>query len=107
MQVSSDIDAYNVESLLEEYHAKTRLWLYDDVSAWLSQEACAQGTCRGGGVDAATGPSSRMYLLLAGPGMGKSVFSAVVVSLLLLLGGRKVCGRAPGLRQQDEAYVTV
>lgn len=62
--------ARQVASLLDEYVQGTRTWLYDKISTWLDQALCGQLA----GDEAA----SRMFLLLAGAGMGKSVFSAVM-----------------------------
>jgi hypothetical protein len=65
------IAAYSVSELLGAYVAGTRDWLYADITHWLE-----------GATDAAATSASRMFLLLAGPGMGKSVFSAVVYNNL-------------------------
>ena len=71
------IRSYNITTLLEDYVEGTRQWLYDDVRAWLD------ATNLSGSSGAAGQPQSRMYLLLGGPGMGKSVFSAVMHTKLI------------------------
>jgi len=55
------MQSYNTTSLLESYVPGTRHWLFDEVNKWL--EAAMQGA----GPEAAV--RSRMFLLLAGPGM--------------------------------------
>jgi hypothetical protein len=67
------IKSYNTSVLLEEYRSGSRAWLYDDVSAWLDQRVPAPQLP---GEDAGEGSSvrersSRAFILLAGPGMGK------------------------------------
>ena len=92
--------SYNLDALKASYTRGTRLWLYNDINAWLSASVytthsgvalplplggppdelpLTSGTCT-----AATSSSTSglMYMLLAGPGMGKSVFSASVDSKL-------------------------
>jgi hypothetical protein len=66
------IAAYSVGELLGAYVAGTRDWLYADITRWLESATN----------EAAATSASRMFLLLAGPGMGKSVFSAVVYNNL-------------------------
>lgn len=60
----------------------SRHWLYSKVETWLDSgtPAAQAGSGEGQPLDCA----SRMFLLLAGPGMGKSVFSAVVRNKLLV-----------------------
>jgi len=55
------MQSYNTTSLLESYVPGTRHWLFDEVNKWL--EAAMQSA----GPEAAV--RSRMFLLLAGPGM--------------------------------------
>eukprot|EP00798_Chlamydomonas_sp_ICE-L_P009671 gene9671-8494_t len=73
MQVKPIIQSYNVTRLLGDYVEGTRGWLYDDVNKWLAAAMTS-------GCDLA---SSRAYLLLGDPGMGKSVFSAVLHTRLI------------------------
>ncbi len=70
------IASYGVPILLDEFHPGTRQWLFDDFNAWL-EGGGGHGDSEGGG-----GPASRSFLLLAGPGMGKSVFTAVLQTKL-------------------------
>lgn len=63
------IASYKVSTLLSEYELGTRQWMYDEVFAWLDSSVAVPA-------------SSRMFLLLAGAGMGKSVFSAALSSML-------------------------
>lgn len=62
----------------------SREWLYQKVTSWLDaslqQQQQPQEQAR---EPHALASESRMFLLLAGPGMGKSVFSAVVRNKLL------------------------
>ncbi len=61
------ICGYKVAALLDQYVQGSRLWLYKRVEQWLdSTVAGSSATC----------PS--IMALLAGPGMGKSVFGAVM-----------------------------
>ncbi|KAF5838041.1 WD40-repeat-containing domain protein [Dunaliella salina] len=62
---------FGVHLLLESHVPGTRQWLFDRVDKWLE-------TALNAGEDARTLNHHRMFLLLAGPGMGKSVFSAVM-----------------------------
>ncbi|KAG1654153.1 hypothetical protein FOA52_002590 [Chlamydomonas sp. UWO 241] len=66
------IRSYRQHELLEQYVDGTRQWLLDDVREWVGAVL----------LPASTGPKSHMFLLLAGPGMGKSVFSAVLAQRL-------------------------
>ena len=69
-QVSGVINSYGVSSLLDEYEAGSRMWLFDRLTEWL--DALAQAHPK------------RMFLLLADAGMGKSIFSAVAATKLLV-----------------------
>jgi hypothetical protein len=64
LQVAAVIQSYNIAAVAQEYVAGTRKWLYTAVEDWLS------------GLDPTS--ADRMFVLLADPGMGKSVFSAVI-----------------------------
>ncbi|KAG1654637.1 hypothetical protein FOA52_009193 [Chlamydomonas sp. UWO 241] len=66
------IRSYRQHELLEQYVDGTRQWLLDDVRKWVGAVL----------LPSSTGPKSHMFLLLAGPGMGKSVFSAVLAQRL-------------------------
>ncbi|KAG1665978.1 hypothetical protein FOA52_003203 [Chlamydomonas sp. UWO 241] len=66
------IRSYRQHELLEQYVDGTRQWLLDDVRKWVRAVL----------LPSSTGPKSHMFLLLAGPGMGKSVFSAVMAQRL-------------------------
>ncbi len=104
-QAGEDIAAYAVATLLDEYHHGSRAWLYDEFAAWLNGQA-PPPTADEGGADGAgdrttklngggasggggDGAASRMFLLLAGPGMGKSVFSAVMHTKLAVLANKR------------------
>lgn len=67
-----DIQSYDIPRLQHDYHHMSRQWLYDMVMQWL--DVCA-GKAESSGTDI---KASRAFLLLAGPGMGKSVFSAAM-----------------------------
>ncbi|KAF5843009.1 hypothetical protein DUNSADRAFT_3138 [Dunaliella salina] len=64
-----------VRSLLKVHTPDTRQWLFDHVKEWLK-------TALSAGQDTGTHSQNRMFLLLAGPGMGKTVFSAVMETQL-------------------------
>ena len=66
---------YNIAALLSEYQAGTRQWMYDEVDDWL----------HGGSSAGSTAEPSRLFVLLAMAGMGKSVFSAAIHTKLLAL----------------------
>ncbi|KAF5838039.1 hypothetical protein DUNSADRAFT_3473 [Dunaliella salina] len=71
LKVTPMLQNYGVHLLLESHVPGTRQWLFDRVNKWLE-------TALNAGEDAGTLNHRRMFLLLAGPGMGKSVFSAVM-----------------------------
>ncbi len=78
------IKTYNTSVLMDEYHSGSRDWLYRAVNTWLDSSV---PTPLLPGVDAGERSSvrertSRAFILLAGPGMGKSVFSAVMQTKL-------------------------
>lgn len=54
--------------MVSQYVEGTRQWLYNEVNGWLARATACDGDEK----------PSRMFMLLAGPGMGKSVFSAVM-----------------------------
>ncbi|KAG1669783.1 hypothetical protein FOA52_001613 [Chlamydomonas sp. UWO 241] len=66
------IRSYRQHELLEQYVDGTRQWLLDDVREWVRAVL----------LPSSSGPKSHMFLLLAGPGMGKSVVSAVLAQRL-------------------------
>ena len=74
--------SYNVEALKASYTRGTRQWLYNDIDNWISSSTSTAATSSA----SASSPSpslslpshGMMYMLLAGPGMGKSIFSASV-----------------------------
>ena len=68
--MSGVINSYGVSSLLDEYEAGSRMWLFGRLTAWLDALAEAH--------------PKRMFLLLADAGMGKSIFSAVAATKLLV-----------------------
>jgi hypothetical protein len=76
LQAKAIMRAYQIPSLLETYVSATREWLYKDVNEWLARAV--------DGRVAGNAAASRMYLLMAGPGMGKSVFSAVMHTRLAI-----------------------
>ena len=63
------VNSYALPKLTGQYHDGTRQWMYDKVDSWLKAKA------------------SRLLLVLAGPGMGKSVFSAVMSKKLQVRAG--------------------
>ena len=63
LNISDVMNSYNISVLLDEYEPGTRDWMYKKVNSWL---------------DATADTTPRLFLLLAGAGMGKSVFSAVM-----------------------------
>ncbi|KAF5840146.1 hypothetical protein DUNSADRAFT_17630 [Dunaliella salina] len=77
LQVQAVIDSYNTAALLDDYVEGTRLWMFDKVRAWLSAALAAPKS-------KSSEPRSRAFLLLADPGMGKSVFSAVMQNKLVV-----------------------
>ncbi len=75
MQVTKVVNSYAVPKLTMQYHEGTREWMFNDVKTWLDAatlEARGQGS----------GSVSRLFLVLASAGMGKSVFSAVMAQKL-------------------------
>ena len=74
LQVKDIIQSYKISQLVSQYVEGTRQWLYDEINDWLTVATACEGD----------GKSSRMFLLLAGPGMGKSVFSAVMHTHLMV-----------------------
>ncbi len=64
-QVRHIIQSYGTSLLLESYVPGTRQWLFDRVNSWLSVAIQASG--------AEAAVRSRMFLLLAGPGMVSGV----------------------------------
>lgn len=72
-QVKDIIQSYKISSLVAQYVEGTRQWLNDDINKWLDVATASTSDDK----------SSRMFLLLAGPGMGKSVFSAVMHTHLM------------------------
>ncbi len=61
LQVKHIIQSYGISLLLESYVSGTRQWLFDRVNSWLAVAIQASG--------AEAVVHSRMFLLLAGPGM--------------------------------------
>ena len=86
-QVSAAMATYNIASLLSEYRAGTRQWMYDEVDAWLRGSSSTGHDQPAGGSSVACGDAapSRLFVLLAMAGMGKSVFSAAIHTKLLAL----------------------
>ena len=86
-QVTHVILTYNISALLSEYRAGTRQWMYDEVDAWLRGSSSAGPDEPAGGSSVACGDAapSRLFVLLAMAGMGKSVFSAAIHTKLLAL----------------------
>ncbi|GFH09203.1 WD_REPEATS_REGION domain-containing protein [Haematococcus lacustris] len=72
--------SYRIAQLLDEYHPGSRQWMYDQVNDWLN----ASSSSSPGG----QGAASRLFLLLADAGMGKSVFSAVMHTKLVVRGNK-------------------
>ncbi|KAG1680557.1 hypothetical protein FOA52_015004 [Chlamydomonas sp. UWO 241] len=60
LQVKAVIQSYQIPMLLEDYVRCTRVWLYEEVTAWFKAAR------------------SHIFMLLGGPGMGKTIFSAVM-----------------------------
>ena len=64
LKISDVMNSYNIGELWDEYEPGTRDWMYEKVDSWLDAASTAADT------------TPRLFLLMAGPGMGKSVFSA-------------------------------
>ena len=79
IQVDGVIRSYGVSNLLDEYERGSRLWLFDRLTAWLDSVIITPG--QGAGAEGRADPS-RLFPLLADPGMGKSIFSAVAATKL-------------------------
>ena len=67
LKISDVMNSYNINVLLDEYMPGTRDWMYRKVNSWLDAASSA-----------AADATPRLFLVLAGAGMGKSVFSAVM-----------------------------
>ena len=100
------MSTYGISSLLDEYCAGTRAWMYEAVFTWLdsTQQAAAaeeEEEEDGGGGGSSEQGGSRMFALFAEAGMGKSVFSAAMRTKLgvrankdssvIMVGGWAVC----------------
>lgn len=88
LKVEDVVRSYRVAELLPSYVPGTRMWLYDKVESWLNSVAPARTVGGSKTQELNTTPEAvshraRLLLLLAGPGMGKSVFSAVVRNKLV------------------------
>ena len=73
------IASYNIDGVFYEYIPGTRKWLYDAANEWLMSNRPNDGF--GASINAGSQENEalqRMFLLFAGPGMGKSVFSAAI-----------------------------
>ncbi|KAJ9532875.1 hypothetical protein QJQ45_010968 [Haematococcus lacustris] len=79
-QMAEVMRSYRIAQLLDEYHPGSRQWMYDRVNDWLN----ASSSCSPGD----EGAASRLFLLLADAGMGKSVFSAVMHTKLVVRGNK-------------------
>ena len=64
------MSTYSIPLLLREYLLGSRLWMYKEVEDWLGLDPAAEG--------------HGLFVLLAEPGMGKSVFSAVLTNSVTL-----------------------
>ncbi|KAJ9527086.1 hypothetical protein QJQ45_025204 [Haematococcus lacustris] len=80
LKVAEVIRGYRIAQLLDEYHSGSRQWMYTRVNDWLN----ASSSSSPGGEATA----SRLFLLLADAGMGKSVFSAVMHTKLVVRGNK-------------------
>ncbi|KAL6759842.1 hypothetical protein V8C86DRAFT_1227862 [Haematococcus lacustris] len=80
LQVAEVIRGYRIAQLLDEYHSGSRQWMYTRVNDWLN---ASSNSSPGGAATA-----SRLFLLLADAGMGKSVFSAVMHTKLVVRGNK-------------------
>eukprot|EP00798_Chlamydomonas_sp_ICE-L_P001313 gene1313-32666_t len=76
LQEKGIIQSYGVSRMLQEYIEGSRVWLYQKLTDWLDTDI---GT-------------SRVFMLLADPGMGKSVFSSLVVNKLAVRSGSSAIG---------------
>jgi hypothetical protein len=98
--VDDIIRSFKVSQLLAEYVPGSREWLYNRVTDWLDGRTPLARHTKQVNPDqqqeqhqqqlTTTAPRTRLFLLLAGPGMGKSVFSAVLRNLLMM---RSAAGR--------------
>ncbi|KAL6756673.1 WD40-repeat-containing domain protein [Haematococcus lacustris] len=80
LQVAEVMRSYRIAQLLDEYHPGSRQKMYNEVNDWLN----ASSSSSPGG----QGAASRLFLLLADAGMGKSVFSAVMHTKLVVQGNK-------------------
>ena len=71
LQAHDIIASYNIPLLLKEYLINSREWMLKEVEEWLVRGPAAS-------------PGAQLFVLLADPGMGKSVFSAVLTSAVLI-----------------------
>ena len=71
LQAHDIIASYNIPLLLKEYLINSREWMLAEVEEWLTRGPPAS-------------PGAQLFVLLADPGMGKSVFSAVLTSAVLI-----------------------
>jgi hypothetical protein len=78
--------SYAVSDLLNTYVPGSREWLYAKLEAWLQAVAPlpAGSTQHSPAMPEVLDSKARMFLLMAGPGMGKSVFSAIARSKLVV-----------------------
>ncbi len=97
-QAKAVIRSYNIDLLKGQHIPGTRQWLYSDMEKWLQlgleehqrssiDEApdLAPASSTAGSPSTIAPPSilkHKMYMLLADPGMGKSIFSAMVEAKL-------------------------
>ncbi len=94
LKVKGMIQSYDINTKLSEYLCGTRDWIFKELDQWIMTN---NGDSEPNPVhipelmsqlwvgSVQTQNCSRLFLLLAGPGMGKSVFSAVVPSKLKML----------------------
>ena len=72
-------------SLMSDYHPGSRKWLYEDADEWLDGNFKKRGLGVGSALPRMKDALSRMYLLLAGSGMGKTIFAAKMHTQLAVL----------------------
>ncbi|KAL6756674.1 hypothetical protein V8C86DRAFT_3136436 [Haematococcus lacustris] len=80
LQMAEVMRSYRIAQLLDEYHPGSRQWMYDRVNDWLNASSSSS--------PGDEGAASRLFLLLADAGMGKSVFSAVMHTKLVVRGNK-------------------
>eukprot|EP00798_Chlamydomonas_sp_ICE-L_P032773 gene32773-33836_t len=83
MQVQDIIHSYGISRMLQDYIEGSRVWLYQKLTDWLDTDS---------GSATPSLAISRVFMFLSGPGMGKSVFSAMVANKLTVRSSTSTSG---------------